>query len=622
MRDARAAFQSVGSCLVGLENAGVLSATNHREAIEPHQTCYPGGVHAPLWRLALTLLLIGCGGQAVDKVSSREPSTKQVDAAAPDASRVTGEGSAGDARPLPAGSEPSQAPVSWWESGDTPTSKPRWLLFPKPQTNGYPSALLVRFDDVTDPSQTALGGHWLRGALWSPNGERLIYQLDDVDLGIATMGGGLSLWIVDVADGATPKQLDAELGLHYVEAMRWLGNDAVFIEFRDSNQTSTRAGYYRLDVPTLTVERLNDAPASRNSQGATIPWFAASERGVVFPSGCIFRFLGNDSAVPVFLPRSTCGARPKWARDARYFSLTNAEGTWLYELTDDGPRELELPELVAADLDGASADDSPVALEEPSFTWAPSGARFASVWRPTDESLASRLLLGDAETGELVDHADVRRTGYARWLSERILYVETPDYMSSRIFDLPNIAAKIDLETEYAGFRKLGDEFRESRVASNAKVTNDGRSLLFATTPAGIYELGELDDPPKRLTPDLAPRRLGGFSISPDDEWVIFDSSVPDGLYVRNLLRRDAVGEFLSFDEHPGWEGTHVKWAEFTSDGEGILCDAQRILPDGSVHALVIYVPLGAPADAYVLVDLPGDNGSQLFQVPDAWPSR
>ncbi len=96
----------------------------------------------------------------------------------------------------------------------------------------------------------------------------------------------------------------------------------------------------------------------------------------------------------------------------------------------------------------------------------------------------------------------------------------------------------------------------------------------------------------------------------------------PEGPYTRNLLRRDAVGEFLSFDERPGMGGVHVQWAEFTSDGEGILCDAQRVLPDGSVHELVFYAPLRAPADAYVLVDLPGDNGSRLFQVPDSWPAR
>ncbi len=253
--------------------------------------------------MAPALLLVGCGGQAVDNVLERhpdDPSTSQPSTPEPEAPSVTVEGSADDVEgaaddvegaaddtePPPVGSEPSQPPpVSWWESGDVPSSKPRWLLFPKPQTNGYPSALLVRFDDVTDPSLTALGadGQWLRGALWSPNGERLIYQLDDVQLGLATMGGGSSLWIVDVADGAAPEQLDAELGLHYVEAMRWLGNDAVFIEFRDSDQTSRRGGYYRLDVPTLSLEYLNDAPAARNLQGATIPWFAVSERGVVFP---------------------------------------------------------------------------------------------------------------------------------------------------------------------------------------------------------------------------------------------------------------------------------------------------------------------------------------------------
>ncbi len=597
--------------------------------------------------MAPALLLAGCGGQAVDKVAERhpdEPSTNQPDTPEPDAPGVMAEGTADDmgpapdtaepeapvegtaddTEPAPVGSEPSQAPVSWWDSGDAPSSKPRWLLFPKPQTNGYPSALLVRFDDVTEPSQTALGadGQWLRGALWSPNGERLIYQLDDVQLGIATMGGGLSLWMVDVADGAAPKQLDAELGLHYVEAMRWLGNDAVFIEFRDSDQTSRRGGYYRLDVPTSTLEYLNDAPAARNVQGATIPWFATSERGVVFPSGCTFRFLANGSAEPAALPHFTCGARPRWAADAGYFSLTNAEGSWLYELADDGPQELELPELLVADGDGATADASMLALEEPSFAWAPSGARFASVWQPVDEGLPSRVVLGDAATGEVVERADARRTGYARWLSERILYVATPGYMSSRVFDLPDVAAEIDLETEYTGFRELGDEFRESLVAGNAKVTNDGRSLLFTADPAGIYELGELDDPPKRLTPDLAPQRIGGFSISPDDEWLIFDSSAPDGPYTRNLLRRDAVGEFLSLDERPAWAGVQVQWAEFTSDGEGILCDAQRVLPDGSAHELVFYIPLRAPADAYVLVDLPGDNRGRLFQVPDSWPAR
>ncbi len=302
--------------------------------------------------------------------------------------------------------------------------------------------------------------------------------------------------------------------------------------------------------------------------------------------------------------------------------MTNAEGSRLYELTDDGLRKLTLPELLLADGDGVAADGAMLAPEEPSFAWAPSGARFASVWQPVDESLPSRVVLGDAATGELVERADARRTGYARWLSERILYVATPGYMSSRIFDLPDVAAEIDLETEYSGFRELGDEFRESVVAGNAKVTNDGRSLLFTTTPAGIYELGELDDPPKRLTPDLAPQRIGGFSISPDDEWLIFDSAAPDGPYVRNLLRRDTVGEFLPFDERPGLGGVRVQWAEFTSDGEGVLCDAQRVLPDGSVHELVIYVPLRAPADAYLLVDLPGDNRGRLFQAPDTWPSR
>ena len=245
-----------------------------------------------------------------------------------------------------------------------------------------------------------------------------------------------------------------------------------------------------------------------------------------------------------------------------------------------------------------------------SFRWSERGSRFVSL-RPAAQrqngDARTEVVLGEAETGIVVTYADPLHATHATWVGDRVLALSAGD--QRRLFWIPELASAPDLETEALRYYQ-------------AEYSYEDDTLLFSVLGGTTDVIYQMDSSRTRsVVVDTGERRLGGFGLSQDRSWLVFDTrlSEPGAATERNLLRRASL-QTLAFDRHPKLKG-HTQWAQFTPDGAGILCDTQGTREDGTLTQEVYYVPFEGLGDAYSIYAAAGDNGNHLFELPSSWPA-